>query len=198
METKTALGRKIQMGNKTLPWITLVSFLVFSWSCYSWQMKPPQSISPEKRDTVEISAIKTKSGEKIDFEKDSGARIRGNSVVGTRPIRNLVIEKSIIEKPKNLTTPPFELTTSDGKSYRVISLSEMSDQILIRQAYAPLSISLSEIDLVRIRALNIPLTVLVFIVIPSAVIFGLIMSVTNEGAEAAGEIIDIIFETPAP
>ena len=55
---------------------------------------------------------------------------------------------------------PFDLTTTDGILYGVIFRAELNDKIIL-QVYAPLSIPLSDIDLVWIRKANVPMTLLV-------------------------------------
>jgi len=165
------------MGKRAFAWITLASFLVFSWSCvYSWKKAPLQSVGLDTK----ISAVQTKSGEKIDFNKNPAARIEGTSVVGEKSIRNITIEKSKIEKPKNLSAlTPFDLTTSDGKSYKVISLADVKDRVIILQAYVPLSMPLSDIDLVWIWKLNVPMTILVCLA-PVAIVLGILAHSWNE------------------
>jgi len=115
----------------------------------------------EKREGAKISVVQKKSGEKIEFNKDPAAKIQRDSVVGGKFVKDIAIEKSKIEKPENMPRDtPFDLTTTDGILYGVIFRAELNDKIIL-QVYAPLSIPLSDIDLVWIRKANVPMTLLV-------------------------------------
>jgi hypothetical protein len=161
------------MTQKILAGITLISYLVFSWSCviYRWKKEPLQSIEPAKREGARVSAVQKKSGERIDFNKDLAARIQADSVVGDKFIRDISIEKSKIEEPKALPRKtPFDLTTSEGKSYRVTWWTEAQDRVILH-AYVPFSIMpLSDVDFVWIRKVNLPATILVIVAIPLAIV----------------------------
>jgi hypothetical protein len=160
------------MTKKTLTWITLASFLIFSWSCaiYSSAKRPLQSIKPEERGKVKVSAVQTKSGEKIELRKHPAARIKANSVVGEKLVKDIVVEKSKIKTLKKLPTwPPYAITSTDEVSYRVINYNEKNDKIIF-DAYVPTSILLSDIDLVWIRKVNVPATLLLY---SPAIILGL-------------------------
>jgi hypothetical protein len=78
------------MGKRALTWVLLASFLVFSWSCYSWQKVPFESIKPEKRQQAQVSAVQTKSGEKIDLNKNPAANILADSIVGQQFVNGWV------------------------------------------------------------------------------------------------------------
>jgi hypothetical protein len=110
------------MGKRTFAWITLASFLVFSWSCYSWRQTPVQSIKPEKRQGAMISAVQTKSKERIDLNKKPAAKIKADSVVGEQFVKGIFIEMSKIEKPKELRPCQLEFATS-GPSYSSLQLA---------------------------------------------------------------------------
>ncbi len=84
MITKTVLLREVKMANKVLAWITLVSFLTFLWSCYSWQKVSVRSIQPNEREGKLVSAVQTTSGERIELRKNPAASIQGDSVMGQR------------------------------------------------------------------------------------------------------------------
>jgi hypothetical protein len=155
------------MTKKTLAWITLASFLVFSWSCYGWQAKPLQSINPEKREGTKVSTVQTKSGKRIYINTNPAAIITADTVVGEKPLQHFAIEKSKIEKPKDLNVPtPFILTTTDRNSYRVKSWTDMKnreDRIIIN-GYLSFSMPLSAIDLVWIKKANVPAIVLLIVI----------------------------------
>jgi hypothetical protein len=150
------------MVKKTLAWITLPSFLIFSWSCviHSWQKEPLLSISPEKREGTEVSAVQTKSGEKIDFNKNPAARIQTDSVIGEKLVQNIEIEKSRIEKPKNLPVQTvFNLTTTSGDAYKVTFWIDREDKIILF-GYLSCSIPISDVNLVWIRKVDVAATIL--------------------------------------
>ena len=175
------------MGKRVLAWVVLVAFSVFSWSCvYTWKKTPLQSIEQDKR--VRISAVQTKSGEKIDFPKNPAAEIQRDAVVGGKFFQDIAIEKSKIEKPKNLSglITPFNLTTVDGKSYRVTRWTDINSKVIL-QAYVPFSIPLSDIDFVWIRKQNVPLTILVCLA-PVAIFLAILVSTAGQG-----ERIDSLF-----
>ena len=117
-----------QMRRRTLAWVVLASFLLFSWSCYSWQKQPVRTIKPEQREGTEVSAVQMKSGKKIYFNTNTMMKIMANHVVGENRVYNLQVEKAKIKEPKDLNIPaPFTLTTTDGSVYEVASWTAMKD-----------------------------------------------------------------------
>ena len=172
------------MRKKALAWVVLASFLFFSWSCYSWRQTPVQSIKPEKSQGAMISAVQTKSGERIDLNKKPAARIQADDVVGELFVKSIFIEKSKIEEPKVLPSrTPFNLTTTDGTLYRVTYWANVQDKILVN-GYISFSKPLSDIDLVWIWKLDAAGTLLLTLGIPLLAIGALVGQGMNEFTNA--------------
>ena len=166
--------KEIRMRKKALAWFVLASFLVFSWSCYSWRQTPVQSIKPGKRQGAMISAVQTKSKERIDLNKKPAAKIKADSVVGELIVKSIFIDKSNIEDPKVLPAQtPFNLTTTDGTLYKVTYWSNVQDKILVN-GYIAFSKPLSEIDFVWIWKLDAAGTLLLTLGIPLLTIGALV------------------------
>ncbi len=115
------------MARKIIAWVTLAAFLVFSWSCviYRWKPNRLESVKPEKRAAVKISAVQLKSGQKIEFRKKPSVRIQGDQVVGNR-IRTISLDRSYIKRPKRIyygLSP--EIVTEDGTVYRDCLVSKI-------------------------------------------------------------------------
>ncbi|MDH4271511.1 MAG: hypothetical protein OEW18_05990 [Candidatus Aminicenantes bacterium] len=159
------------MAKRVMAWITLAAFLGFSWSCavYSVTTKSPEAMKSQKRAAARISAVQLKSGEMVRFNKKPAAWVQGDKVVGERFVKNISVEKSNVQHMKIFRdNAPTEISTNDGSFYRV-------DRILIREGtriyfdgYIPFSILLSEVDLVWIKKVDIPGTLLLDIGIPAA------------------------------
>jgi hypothetical protein len=151
------------MVKKTLALATLLSFLVFSWSCiYSWKETPLQSVKPEKRTEVMISAVKDRSGEKTEFKKNPGARIQGDSVVGLTFAKNVVLEISKIKgQTISHTDAPSKIIAKDGAEYTAERIIERTSSHIIFDAYKNVSIPLADVDLVWIKKVNVLATLLV-------------------------------------
>jgi hypothetical protein len=169
-----SLAGRYRKTKKILTGVVLCSFLVSSWSCvvYSWKQKPLESVRPGKREGLKISAVQKKTGERIEFSKESPARIKGDTVFEEKLVK-IAIEKSDIDHPHyfNVLKPPFDLTTKDGHLYRVTQLTELENKI-VGLAYAPFPIMpLSDIDLVTIRGVNLVSTLLLSLGVPAALFF---------------------------
>ncbi|OGD22405.1 MAG: hypothetical protein A2W03_01405 [Candidatus Aminicenantes bacterium RBG_16_63_16] len=151
-----------QMTKKVLGWVVLCSFLVTSWSCvYKFELKPLESIRPGKREGLEIYAVRKKTGESVQFNKVAPAIIKGDALFEEKLVK-IAIEKSNIDHPKyfRAETHPFNLTTKDGRVYRVVEGTEQGNKI-VGEAYGSLPVMpLSDIDLVAIRRVNLAKTLL--------------------------------------
>ena len=162
--------------NKIITLATLASFFVFSCSCviHTWQKTPLESVKPEKRAQIKISAVCIQSGEKIEFKKDPPARIQGDSVIGARLVKNLVLEKSKIKQPRSFKRgAAAQITTADGARYSANRILGQNDSTVTYEAYFPASIPLADINLVWIRKANMLATLLVDVVLPIGIVVGL-------------------------
>jgi hypothetical protein len=176
------------MIKRTIALATLASFLVFSWSCiYSWQKTPIQSLKPEKRTGVKISAVQEHSGRRTEFGKKPGARIQGDSIVGEAFMKNFVLEKSKIRYPDSLKSGvPVMITTTDGKRYSANRILTQDDISVTFDAYVPFSIPLEDVGLVWIWKVNVLATLLLDVVLPLGILLALAAASMSGGFNMSG------------
>jgi hypothetical protein len=70
------------MKNRIVSILTLGSFLVFSWSCYSLQEIKPAVLASEKAGDYKILKVKKTSGEIIEYSKESPGRVGQGNITG--------------------------------------------------------------------------------------------------------------------
>ena len=71
------------MSKTTISVITLMAFLVFSFSCYSTRTSQVKSEADWHGKKGKVYMVITKSGEHIEFSKDNPGRIVGFKIEGT-------------------------------------------------------------------------------------------------------------------
>ncbi len=174
------------MIKRTIALATLAAFLVFSWSCaiYSWEKKPLQSVKPEKRAEVEISAVQDHSGKITEFRRKPGAGIQGDSVTGIGIFENRFLEKSRIIQPTLIETgAPVTIVTKDGLVYKTDRIIAQTDSQIILDEHFIVSIPLTDVDFLWIKELNFPASLLLIVAVPLAIIGILIGYMAVSGQE---------------
>lgn len=108
------------MRRETIAVLTLGSFIVFSFSCYSVQPIKPEMLSAPKADKIEIRKIEKTSGECIDFPASDPGRISGNFVMGTGTLTTAVefieIASTEVQTVSRQDETFQSVKTRDGKS----------------------------------------------------------------------------------
>lgn len=141
------------MAKKIIAAFTLPVFLVFSTSCvYRIQQKNFASVA-RKGPRARILGVQTKAREYFEFSEARPARISGGNVVG-EILKTVEFDRAAIDRVYSaVETRPGEVMTNDGKRYRTLSSRSVGDK-LICQAYVPVSIPLSEIQLAWVKTAN--------------------------------------------
>jgi len=175
---------------KTFALVTLACFLVFSCSCiYNWKKTPIVSVKPDKIESVKICAVQVHSGEKVEFSKHPAAKIQGDSVVGTRFVKNFTLEKSKIKHPLGMTAGPgAKIMTIDGVLYTTTDYIMQSDSRVTFNAYFPGAIPLADVDFVWIRKFNTWANLLVFVAPPVAVFVAMAIAVSGGIYNSSGSL----------
>ena len=158
---------------KTMAWVALMSFLVFSWSCvvHRWGATSLESVKPEKRGQVQISAVQVRSGEKTEFRKNAPAVISQDRVVGDGYVRKIVLEKTKIKQRTSFKLGlPAQITTKDGVVYKADHITAQDESTVTFSAYVPVAIPLADIDIVWVKKVNVPATLLLDIAVPVAIL----------------------------
>ena len=152
------------MFHKIAAGLTAACFLLFTESCviHRTETREAEALAG-KTSSPPILGVQTKSGEYIDF-RSSPARLRGNEVVGTG-VRSRTVEidpadvQRTVKNEKGIVT---SVTTKEGKTYAVAGVSEANGRYACKVSEAvPVSMPLSDIQLVHVRAVNVEATVLV-------------------------------------
>lgn len=164
------------MTRKIIALASVAWYLVFFWSCaiYRYEKTPLVSVTPEKRTEVRISAVLLHSGEKAEFLKTPAAKIKGDSVVGTRIIENFKLEKSKIKQLGHMHSfQPGEvtkITTIDGMFYETERIKSQDDTSVTFDAYLPASIPLADVNFVWIEEVDVWPTFLLYVGLPIVIL----------------------------
>ncbi len=127
------------MRNKIIDIVTLESFLIFSWSCYSVQEIKPEVLAAGKPGDYEIRKVETTSGEVIEFSGQHPAKFMNDTIQGTGVMtRSLeVIEVARVDiRQKTSSTyhgdKSYSVVMRDGKTYPVVNyIVDQNDSTLL-------------------------------------------------------------------
>jgi hypothetical protein len=174
------------MKHKAISIIILMSFGVFSVSCYSIKPIDPHLLSSRNADDLEIRKVEKSSGETVEFSGREPARFFGSSITGTGAITRAL---EIIEIPNaNIQRKAFafrnedkffSVETRDGKIYNVVNkIVEQGDQSILYVIHdvphgiaAPIKIALSEVKKVWTKQIDSGKLILAVIFIPVTLVF---------------------------
>ena len=137
------------MFKKTLSLVTLAAFLLFDWACLSVQKVPVTSLT-SKDQIVGVTKI---SGEYVQIHKENPARIVENKIV----LRwsNTIALSNVKDFKQDDKSVVYEITTKDGRTLRDIEGKREGEKIVL----PPLSIPLSEVNLVSVYRTDIGKTI---------------------------------------
>jgi hypothetical protein len=167
------------MKNRITAVLTLISFLVFSWSCTSIREIKPEVLASPLAGSQKIQKLENKSGEVIEYPEKSPARIQKGSIVGvgkqTSSLELVEVESNGLEVLSRPGDPLMIVKTREGRTYRSIKrIDKQGDKSVLHilsPSYkpAPPSISLSEIVKVWGKKLD-PLLTILLIAIPVSLV----------------------------
>jgi hypothetical protein len=155
------------MSRKIISLFTLLAFIVFSLSCYSWKKKEIKTAADWQRKKGKILWVIKTSGEYIEFSKDNPGRIIGDKIVGKAIIlsKKVVIDRANIKRIKRDRNRYIsKIISKDGKVYHVITgtVIKEKDKIIFTGGeglYESVSIPLSEVKSVQVKRFD-PFTTL--------------------------------------
>lgn len=109
------------MKREIIAILTLGSFIVFSFSCYSVQPIKPEMLSAPNADKIEIRKVDKTSGESIEFSANDPGHASGNFVLGngtqTRTVEFVEIASADVQTVSHQDETFQSVKTRDGKSY---------------------------------------------------------------------------------
>jgi hypothetical protein len=124
------------MKREIIAILTLGSFIVFSFSCYSVQPIKPEMLSSPKADKIKIRKIEKTSGESIEFSASDPGRVSGNFVTGTGALTTAVefveIASADVQTTNYYQDEKFlSVNTRDGKSYDCKKIVKQGDKSVL-------------------------------------------------------------------
>jgi hypothetical protein len=112
------------MKNRITAALTLISFLVFSWSCSSIREIKPEVLASTLAGSQKIQKLENKSGEVIEYPEKSPARVQKGSIVGagkqTSSLELVEVESNGIEVLSRPGDPLMTVKTKNGRTIRSI------------------------------------------------------------------------------
>ena len=173
------------MKRQTIAVLTLGSFIVFSFSCYSVQPIKPEMLSAPDADKIEIRKVDKTSGESIEFSANDPGRVSGNFVTGTGALTTAVefveISKADVQTVSRQDETFQSVKTRDGKSYGwVKKIVERGDKSILyvvkavtNRVNSYLKVSLSEVEKAWAKSLDSVATLICFIFSVAAIVGGI-------------------------
>ena len=127
------------MKNRVVAIVTLETFLVFCWSCYSVQEIKPEVLSTAKPGAYDIRKVEKTSGEVIEFSGQHPARFIGDMIQGTGVMtRSLeVVEVARVDIRQKFSSnyhgdESYSVVMRDGKTYPVVhKIVDQNDSTLL-------------------------------------------------------------------
>jgi hypothetical protein len=169
------------MRNKAISILTLVSFVVFSFSCYSIRPIDPLKLSADS----EIRKVEKNSGEIIEFNGNEPGRVSGSFITGTgmmaRAIDLLEVPTADIQqKDFRQADKLYSVKLRDGQAFGwVTRIDEQGDKSIlhviratVQRVFTSFNITISEVARAWIKQFDLGKTLL-SIGIPILVIYGI-------------------------
>lgn len=145
---------------------TLAAFLVFTFSCtiHKTVATSPGTLFQSGAKDFEIRAVLTKSGERIEFPEGRYGHVSGDKIVsfeaGTIALE--ISESDVQKMSLDAKGRVSEITTKDGKTYHPLSSERKGEKISIVYRI-PISIPISDVDMVWVQKIDGGLTFLTYI-----------------------------------
>jgi hypothetical protein len=124
------------MKNRIVAIVTLGSFLMFCWSCYSIQEIRPAVLATAKAGKYEIRKIEKKTGETIEYPDKSPAKVGQGQITGTGMLTIALKTVEVDSAGLEITSKPgavlMEVKTRDGLTYGgVKEIEERGDKSVL-------------------------------------------------------------------
>ncbi len=185
------------MKRQTIAMLTLGSFVVFSFSCYSVREIKPATLASPKAKNLEILRLEKTSGESIVFSKNRPGAITGDSVQGIGALESSLvtveIEKTQVKTINSQEDRVVSVTTKDNQTYPVQKIIQKPEtlELRIRKITRPLlfesvSVALSEVQKAYAKTLDIGKTLTAILVPAGVVIFAVALIIGSSWNFATG------------
>jgi len=157
------------MKRKIISLFTLLSFIVFSISCYTTRLREVRTADDLKGKGRKIVSLVKRSGEYIEFSKNEPGQIYGDKIAGTAVVLSKKVEINrnyIKEFKRDKKGMISEIINKNGKIYHVVTgtIREVSIQsdlagkkgekiifFTTYETYESITIPLSEVNSVRVK-----------------------------------------------
>lgn len=151
------------MWRKVISLITLLAFMVFSFSCYTRSEKKVETVAKwkiKKAAKVKILAIMKKNGDRVKFVKDSPGKIVKDGIRGKKSrkvIEEFMLKNDDIRELKSYKDKPSIVITKDGRILKFNELQEKEGQYIFKQhryEYETVFVPFSEVEWVKVEKLD--------------------------------------------
>jgi hypothetical protein len=123
-------------------------------------------------------AVAKKSGEYIEFDKSMPGKIIGDQIIARHLLSAIAIDSADIKEKKiDAQGKIYEITTKDGKRYRVVDFREAAGKFYGRVLEASETIPLSQVEMIWVRKTDPGMSFLVTIGAAAGVFLGLMLFV---------------------
>ena len=176
------------MLKKTCTFITILAFIFFDWACVVHSVSNDSVSSVIRRhsqilENIQILGVVKKTGEYIQFPEEKPATIIGDLISGQSG-GNRGIPLSVLRSfKKNKDGVVSELTTLDGMSMTNIQGRLVGGKIVVPSPGSfPVSIPVSEVEMVWVRRVNFAGTFLatISVIAGPILVCGLIIAALKE------------------
>lgn len=175
------------MTKKIAALITLIAFGMSSTACMTWRTREVRTVADYPRQDKKVLAVYTASGGVIQFSRSDPGRIVGQTVVGRaygESVREVEVQRPFRLIRKANDGSVASVTDSAGRVYIVRKvLKEEPDRMLLQiveRGIQPLSIPLAEARLIKVKRLNLPLTILAVVGVGSAAFVAALAHALND------------------
>lgn len=191
------------MARKIVALIELLVFSIFTTSCvYHVQQKNFAAVARSGPKT-KILAAQTKAREYIEFGEKRPARLDHEAVVGEGLTTVEFNRDDVVTEVAPTPAALGSITTKDGKQYRVLTrvfTMRPDGEKVLCQAYMPVSIPGSEVQLAWVKTVNTGKSILqglaYVLIVPAVIAFLALLAESGDvGEEIADNIVDSLLES---
>ena len=179
------------MKREIIAILTLGSFIVFSFSCYSVHLIKPETLASTEARDMDIVKLEKTSGESIVFSESQPGRVDGQSIRGIGALESSVvsmeIDKAQVKTINRQGGQIVSVTTQDNKTYPIQKIIEKARtlEVWIQKYVWPIkfesiAVVLSEVERAWVKTLDITKTFLA-IFVPIAALIGIGLWIRSEG-----------------
>ncbi|HVP89974.1 MAG TPA: hypothetical protein VMS75_02035 [Terriglobales bacterium] len=190
------------MARKITAFVELLAFLVFTTSCVYHVQEKRFAPMARERAPVKILAVQTKAREYIEFGEKRPARLDRKSVVGEALTTVEFARDDVVQEVAPTPETPGSITTKDGKQYRILArvfTLRPDGEKVVCQAYLPVTIPASEVQLAWIKSVNVGASLLqgLGVVLVVGLLIALLAVDEETGTDFVGSLLESTPESEA-